>query len=97
MKNERLKIILLFTCQKKEPEPTQIYRLRLQPKNLGSDRLRNTVANHRLAEANRKANISREADTGTASWWISLVQIVGSGSGSGLFLQDSDSTHFSIL
>ena len=50
-----------------EQEPAQKIRLRLQPKNLGSDRLRNTVANHRLAEANRKANISREADTGTAS------------------------------
>ena len=54
--------------KKSAPAPAQILnRLRLQPKNLGSDRLRNTVANHRLAEANRKANISREADTGTAS------------------------------
>ena len=54
MKNEHLYIILFFTYkkgagadpQKSAPAPAQILnRLRLQPKNLGSDRLRlrNTV------------------------------------------------------
>ena len=52
MKDEHFKINYVFTCQKKKPEPTQkigsgsrsnLNWLRLQPKNLGSDRLCNTA------------------------------------------------------
>ena len=35
-----------YWYQKKEPEPTQKNRLRLQPKNLGSDRLRPPALQH---------------------------------------------------